>query len=228
MRRYPSRTQNTLASAAMPAPPRAGCVRLHTSRPVAHSRPPAASSARLHLRRGIRSTRLMAVPPSRSRAPRYSLPAPATTRTAPQLTTQPATIDDATWLTSTASHLRPPAEVEAEAGRHESGAAQIEVNVGHQVARGLLGVLPEPRRHAPALSRMRAGRVGQAAARLRLGRPDGAGGINASRLAMVEQLDEAKRDCSTGTGTADRCPGPRSCTPRCSAPTPPSKPAQGR
>ena len=100
-RTYPSRTQNTTPNEARPTPPSTCDARLHTSTPIASSAAPTASSARLHWCRGIRSARLMAVAPSAPRAPRYSLLAPATTRTAPQLTTSPATKDDVTWLTPT-------------------------------------------------------------------------------------------------------------------------------
>ncbi len=77
----------------MPAPPSTGYAPLHTSTPVTHSTPPAASPVSLHWRRGIRSARLMAVISSRFRMPRYSLFAPATTRTAPQLKAHPEMID---------------------------------------------------------------------------------------------------------------------------------------
>ena len=85
----------------MPTPPSTGYAPLHTTAPVAHSTPPAASPVSLHWRRGIRSARLMAALSSRPRTPRYSLPAPATTRTAPQLTAHPAMIDAVTWLMPT-------------------------------------------------------------------------------------------------------------------------------
>jgi hypothetical protein len=52
----------------------------------------------LHGRRGIRSARRMAVISSSPRMPRYSLLAPATTRTAPQLTAHPEMTDPMTWL----------------------------------------------------------------------------------------------------------------------------------
>ncbi len=93
---YPSRAQNTAPSAAMLAPATAGYAPLQTSTPAAHSTPPAAQVRCLHRCRGIRSARLMAVPSSRPRAARYSLPAPATARVAPQLTAQPAMTDAVT------------------------------------------------------------------------------------------------------------------------------------
>ena len=80
----------------MLAPPSTGYAPLHTSTPVTHSTPPAASPNSLHWRRGIRSARLMAVISSRFRVPRYSLLAPATTRTAPQLTAHPEMTDSMT------------------------------------------------------------------------------------------------------------------------------------
>ena len=77
----------------MLAPPTAGYAPLQTSTPAAHSTLPAAQVRCRHRSRGIRSARLMAVVSSRPRAPRYSLPAPATARVAPQLTAQPAATD---------------------------------------------------------------------------------------------------------------------------------------
>ena len=93
-RTYPCSTQNTAPNEAGPAPPSTGAAPLHTSTPIANSTAPTASSARLHRFRGIRSARRIAVAPSTPGAPQYSLLAPATTRTTPQLTTNPAAIDD--------------------------------------------------------------------------------------------------------------------------------------
>lgn len=93
---YASRAQNTAPRAARLAPPSAGYAPLHTTAPVTPSVPPAASPNSLHCRRGIRSARLMAVMSSSPCMPRYSLLAPATARTAPQLAAHPAITDPMT------------------------------------------------------------------------------------------------------------------------------------
>ena len=72
--------------------------------------------------------------------------------------------------------------LEAIAGCDESRGAHIEVDIGRIVARALLAVLPELGGYRRAVVRVPARRPGQAPARFRFTRPDGAGHIDASRF----------------------------------------------
>ena len=73
-------------------------------------------------------------------------------------------------------------DAEAVVRRIEPRSAQIEVDIRRVAARGLLTELPDLRPHRRAFLGVPAGRLGQAAARLTLARPDGAGDLDAPRL----------------------------------------------
>ena len=93
-RAYPSRTQNTAPSPAIATPPSTGYTPAHTTTPATHSAAPATASTRRQLRLLTPSTRRTALSPGTRRAARYSLLAPATTSSPPQLATHPAANSD--------------------------------------------------------------------------------------------------------------------------------------
>src|SRR5580704_6580973 len=193
---YPSSTQNAAPSPAMTPPPTAaaaacpgsGDAPAHTATPVATSKTPAACSTRRQRGRDIRSARRMAVSPSKPRAARYTLLAPATMSSTPQLAANPPASCDAPWsITTTLSSrypLRVRHHVEAIVRIREAARGHVQVHIGGQAAGTLLAELPQVAldgrgRDRRALVRVVGGRALERPARLRLAGPHDRGDVEA-------------------------------------------------